>query len=114
MHIPPTPVAARRWIGAKRRHPFIEKIILTASSRKRIPFRTPLLRMVVANPRTKPEATIETSCNGASCPLIRKLRAKRRYPKNVNNAKVLSPYGEERKRPAGDTTCRQAAMNESF
>ena len=84
-----------------------------SSKANRRPPKTPLLRNAVANPNHMPDAMRLTSWAAVLLSLRTPL-AKNRWPRNERNANVLSEYGADKNRPAGDKMCSKAAMNDSL
>jgi hypothetical protein len=107
---PPIPVARSRRIVVIRNSYLSEMRALRASSSSSKPLRIPLLRNVVAMPNDMPDVMMNRSCQAAVWPFELKLFANKSTPQKVKRAQELSAYGAERKRPAGDTTCRSAAV----
>lgn len=115
----PTAIAEPPMMSASRRLMLVnvggEDVTSTASATtKGIPLNKPLLRNAQDKPNHSPDEIKLASwarwrCLESSRPLERK-----RYPRNDKRVNVLSAYGAERKRPAGETMCRSDATKDKL
>lgn len=110
MQHPPTPTAAKR-LSFGTDNPFRRlHAIVAASSANKVPLNSALLLNIVAHPNAIPAGTTNKSCLPEDTGPTGTLQVKNRNPTNAKNAAVLSPYGAERKIPAGEKMCRHPAI----